>query len=251
MPNQPYGWKGREWIAGPDIYYNRARFYDPVLGRFMPQDPLGYGGGDFNLYSFAWNNPKKWNDPSGLVALDYGSLARNGAVTGAATGAIAAGVNCALNAASSALSHAIDAEEVTVGLCAVAVVKGAAEGAFVGAASGIAFARVLSTLPNPIKGKIGEALSGIYNRLKGSRIDPNYAGGNIPGLRTIPDWVLLDTSGIVYFVESKFGKSALTAAQKEALRQLGPVAYRVERWSYNFFAGVGGGVGGAGVGGSQ
>ena len=32
LPLQPYGWKGREWIPGPNIYYNRARFYDPVLG---------------------------------------------------------------------------------------------------------------------------------------------------------------------------------------------------------------------------
>ena len=31
--SQPYGWKAREFIPGPDIYYNRARFYDPVLGR--------------------------------------------------------------------------------------------------------------------------------------------------------------------------------------------------------------------------
>lgn len=65
LPLQPYGWKGREWVPGPDIYYNRARFYDPVLGRFLAQDPLGYGGGDINLYSFAWNNPKNWSDPNG------------------------------------------------------------------------------------------------------------------------------------------------------------------------------------------
>jgi RHS repeat-associated protein len=65
---QSYGWKGREFLPGPDIYYNRARFYDPVLGRFMSEDPLGYSGGDFNLYSFAWTNPKNWNDPSGLSA---------------------------------------------------------------------------------------------------------------------------------------------------------------------------------------
>ena len=75
LPLQPYGWKGREWIPGPNIYYNRARFYDPVLGRFMSQDPLGYGGGDSNLYSFAWNNPRNWNDPSGLDAISYGGFA--------------------------------------------------------------------------------------------------------------------------------------------------------------------------------
>ncbi len=66
---QPYGWKGRDFIPGPNIYYNRARFYDPVLGRFISEDPLGYGGGDWNRYSFAWNNPKNWNDSNGLSAL--------------------------------------------------------------------------------------------------------------------------------------------------------------------------------------
>jgi RHS repeat-associated protein len=76
LPLQPYGWKGREWIPGPNIYYNRARFYDPVLGRFMSQDPLGYEGGDWNFYSFAWSNPKNWNDPSGLdAAASYAGIA--------------------------------------------------------------------------------------------------------------------------------------------------------------------------------
>ncbi len=83
LPLQPYGWKGREWIPGPNIYYNRARFYDPVLGRFMSQDPLGYEGGDWNLYSFAWNNPRNWNDPEGLSA-----TAEDAGITGATAGAI-------------------------------------------------------------------------------------------------------------------------------------------------------------------
>ncbi|CAN2536672.1 hypothetical+protein [Methylocapsa aurea] len=83
LPLQPYGWKGREWIAGPDIYYNRARFFDPALGRFLAEDPLGYGGGDSNLYSFAWNNPKNWSDPSGLSA-----AAEEGSINHATVGAI-------------------------------------------------------------------------------------------------------------------------------------------------------------------
>ena len=79
---QPYGWKAREFIPGPDIYYNRARFYDPVLGRFISEDPLGYDGGDSNLYAFTWNNPRNWSDPSGLSAAGEeggmgGAAARN------------------------------------------------------------------------------------------------------------------------------------------------------------------------------
>jgi len=101
---QPYGWKGREWVPGPDIYYNRARFYDPLLGRFLSEDPLGYGGGDFNLYSFAWNSPRNWNDPSGLSAADTATL-------GAAAVSLAPAyqaVGCALNSEFLKVAMALD-----------------------------------------------------------------------------------------------------------------------------------------------
>ncbi|MCC2100176.1 MAG: hypothetical protein KDJ12_03660, partial [Hyphomicrobiales bacterium] len=72
-----YGWKGRDFIAGPDIYYNRARFYDPVLGKFIAEDPLGFASGDTNLYAFAWSNPRNWKDPSGLSAAVDDATLRN------------------------------------------------------------------------------------------------------------------------------------------------------------------------------
>jgi RHS repeat-associated protein len=56
---QPYTWKAREYIAAIGMYYNRARFYDPQLGRFIAEDPLGYAGGSSNLYAFGWNNGEK------------------------------------------------------------------------------------------------------------------------------------------------------------------------------------------------
>jgi len=68
--------------SGPG-HLNRARFYDPALGRFLAEDPLGYGGGDSNLYSFAWNNPKNWSDPSRPSA-----AAEEGSIDQATTGAI-------------------------------------------------------------------------------------------------------------------------------------------------------------------
>jgi RHS repeat-associated protein len=51
-----YGYTGRE----PDetgLIYHRARYYDPTLGRFTQPDPLGFAGGDINLYSYVGNNP--------------------------------------------------------------------------------------------------------------------------------------------------------------------------------------------------
>lgn len=45
----------------------RARFYDPALGRFISEDPVGTAGG-MNLYAYANNDPINLWDPSGLEA---------------------------------------------------------------------------------------------------------------------------------------------------------------------------------------
>ncbi len=47
-------------------YYMRARSYDPEMGRFISEDPLGFGGGDVNLYAYVSNDPVNLVDPEGL-----------------------------------------------------------------------------------------------------------------------------------------------------------------------------------------
>ncbi len=49
----------------------RARYYDPRVGRFISEDPLGFDGGDVNLYAYVGNNPIMGVDPSGLCAVDF------------------------------------------------------------------------------------------------------------------------------------------------------------------------------------
>jgi len=44
------------------------RFYDPVVGRFLTRDPLGYGGG-INLYGYVRNNPVNRVDPRGTQSI--------------------------------------------------------------------------------------------------------------------------------------------------------------------------------------
>ena len=39
----------------------------------MQVDPIGFGGGDFNLYRYVLNNPIKWVDPLGLEVRVYGA----------------------------------------------------------------------------------------------------------------------------------------------------------------------------------
>ncbi|MFO0957376.1 MAG: RHS repeat-associated core domain-containing protein [Isosphaeraceae bacterium] len=65
-------WKftGREYDVATGLYYYRARWYDPRSGRFINQDPIGFGGGDGDLYRFVGNSPTIFTDPSGLQLTD-------------------------------------------------------------------------------------------------------------------------------------------------------------------------------------
>ncbi|MFT4810649.1 MAG: hypothetical protein ACI9LX_004017 [Paraglaciecola sp.] len=54
----------------------QARYYDPVIGRFYSNDPIGFRDvHSFNRYAYANNNPYKYVDPNG----ESSSLAINGA----------------------------------------------------------------------------------------------------------------------------------------------------------------------------
>ena len=56
---------GRELDSETGIYYYRARYYDPTVGRFISEDPIGFRGG-VDLYTYVTNSPIGSKDPSGL-----------------------------------------------------------------------------------------------------------------------------------------------------------------------------------------
>jgi RHS repeat-associated protein len=64
-----YEFTGRE-NDSTGLYYYRFRYYSPVLQRFVSQDPIGFRGGNPNLYSYVRNDPIRWIDPFGLVDLN-------------------------------------------------------------------------------------------------------------------------------------------------------------------------------------
>ncbi|MFT5529147.1 MAG: RHS repeat-associated protein [Alteromonadaceae bacterium] len=64
------------------LTYMQARYYDPVIGRFYSNDPVGFNNvHNFNRYTYANNNPYKYTDPDGENPL---------IIFGAAVGAITA-----------------------------------------------------------------------------------------------------------------------------------------------------------------
>ena len=60
---------GQQYDELTEQYYLRARYYNPVLGRFMQEDV--YQGDGLNLYAYCHNNPVVYYDPSGYIKLNF------------------------------------------------------------------------------------------------------------------------------------------------------------------------------------
>ncbi len=66
---QPYRLPGQQYDEESGLYYNRNRYYDPLQGRYITQDPIDIKGG-WNLYSYALN-PVSWIDPFRIDAVRF------------------------------------------------------------------------------------------------------------------------------------------------------------------------------------
>ncbi|MGE9553172.1 RHS repeat-associated core domain-containing protein [Erwinia amylovora] len=65
LSHQPLRYAGQYADGETGLHYNLFRYYDPQVGRFTVQDPIGLYGG-WNLYQYA-PNPLTWTDPLGLA----------------------------------------------------------------------------------------------------------------------------------------------------------------------------------------
>jgi len=63
-----FQYTAREFDSETGLYYYRARYYDPVTGRFLSEDPLTFDGDSIDFYEYSTNNPGTVNDPFGTQA---------------------------------------------------------------------------------------------------------------------------------------------------------------------------------------
>ena len=77
MAHQPLRYAGQYADGETGLHYNLFRYYDPQVGRFIVQDPIGLNGG-WNLYQYA-PNPLGWIDPLGLSSCTTKFKSRNAA----------------------------------------------------------------------------------------------------------------------------------------------------------------------------
>ena len=66
-----FRYAGEQFDPVTGQYYLRARFYNPVIGRFTQEDT--YRGDGLNLYAYVANNPVKYVDPSGYNSCEVKS----------------------------------------------------------------------------------------------------------------------------------------------------------------------------------
>jgi RHS repeat-associated protein len=88
----PFGFAGGLYDQDTNLIRFGYRDYDPEIGRWTARDPIGFAGGDTNLYGYVLNDPVNWVDPTGEIVWS---------VAGAAIGGIVGGVTAVYNTVSS------------------------------------------------------------------------------------------------------------------------------------------------------
>jgi RHS repeat-associated protein len=89
---QPFGFAGGLWDVATGLVRFGARDYDPAVGRWTAEDPMGFAGRAWKIYAYVGHNPVNLSDPAGLFCpskecnLAIGVALANSALDGLALG---------------------------------------------------------------------------------------------------------------------------------------------------------------------
>jgi len=70
--DESFGYTGRWFDDETGLQYNLFRWYDPTVGRWLSEDPIGFAAGDANLARYVGNMPTTYVDSSGLAPAQGG-----------------------------------------------------------------------------------------------------------------------------------------------------------------------------------
>jgi RHS repeat-associated protein len=144
------GYAGSPFDAGTGLSYMGARYYDPVIGRFMGIDPVGFQEGNihsFNRYAYANNNPYRYIDRDGRSPEQVLNSSELAGLTGQMIGADPFTRNGSRAIGAKWQSEALD--------------QGSALSLAVGAGEGVMVARGIAQISGPLSKLSTEALKSI------------------------------------------------------------------------------------------
>ena len=127
-----FRYTARQSDSDTALYYYRARYYDPTIGRFISEDPIQFAAGSPNFYAYVYNSPLDYRDPKGKDPLI-------GATIGAIAGGIYGGIGAYLAGGGTKevivgvvggaiFGGAVGAVDPSLGVATLAVIGGVAAG---------------------------------------------------------------------------------------------------------------------------
>ncbi len=195
---------GRNYDTETGLYYYRARYYDPEIGRFLTEDPIGFASGDVNFYAYVNNNPLNFTDPSGNVICGGVCVAVGvGVVASVATGGTIRG----------GVAAATGGDITSAILDPVGIAIDAGLGVLGGTIGQLTKMKQVINLPSFSKGQLGEQ---IVRQKLGNSIVAEQVTTRAAGAKPRIDFIVDGGGGALKGVEAKFGKAPFTAPQNTA-----------------------------------